>query len=78
MAPNRRCCPVACEGDPTRLEKERELMGGDAPVWTLTVRSGDLRLSPDPWKGVVRGSGEGTLKGCFPNGKACNTLEIDK
>jgi hypothetical protein len=68
----RYCCPVACEGDPDRLEKERELMGGDAPVWTLAVESGTLRLVNDPWKGVVIGTGTGTLYWCFPNGHACS------
>ena len=79
MTPDRQCCPVACEGDPTRLEKEQELMGGDAPVWTLKVTSGTLEQVPDPWKGVVKGSGTGTIHWCFPNGKACSEkLPINK
>jgi hypothetical protein len=68
----RYCHPVACEGDPDRLQKERELMGGDKPIWTLKVYSGNLRLIPDPWKGVVAGRGTGQIWWCFENGNACS------
>jgi hypothetical protein len=77
----RYCCPVTCEDDPLRGPCEEELMGGELPVWELTVTEGNLRRAngPGEWKFIVRGAGKGYLRWCFPNGKACSRpLSVDR
>jgi hypothetical protein len=64
----RQGCPTVLDGDPRRLASERELMGGDRPVYRTT---GDLTcVIVNNWFCKVRGT-EGTVQACYPNGKAC-------
>lgn len=73
----RYCCPPVPDADPRRGELEKELMGGDKPVWELEVDSGNLRLVESDWMGHVRGAGKGRLRWRFPNGKATSKwLEV--
>jgi hypothetical protein len=76
----RYCHPVACEGDPTRLEKEIALMGGDKPVWELEVISGNLRWHyVNDWKAKVTGRGKGRLRWWFENRDARSKwLQIER
>jgi hypothetical protein len=68
---------VACEGEASAADREyceTQLMGEWKPVWILKVKTGDLRLVPHRWFGIVRGKGTGTLQWCFPNGRACSKV----
>ena len=72
----RYCHPVACEGPDGAEERtfcENELMGGPSPVWELRDHTGNLGVVlEDGWFGRLTGRGEGDLRWCFKNGKACS------
>jgi hypothetical protein len=78
--PNRNRCPVYPDGHPERLEKERELIGGDFPVWELQRKSGNIRIAnPGEWMAVISGIGRGRIRWKYPNGKATSPwLEVNK
>jgi len=73
--PGRQACPVCDEACQQRGACEEALMGGAAP--TFTCDSIALQcFSEDGWKVRVAGIGSGTLTACYPNRKACVTLQM--
>jgi hypothetical protein len=69
----RYCCPPVPDADPRRGELERELMGGEYPVWEVISDPGsDVRRAngDDEWFCVIKGHGTGRVRWHFANGKA--------
>jgi hypothetical protein len=69
-------CPVTPEDGPLAPQRwacEVKLIGGDRPVYRLTVDEGHLAWDyEDMWKARVFGTGRGRIVSCYPNGRACS------
>lgn len=80
--PGRIKCPVVPDGHPERTACETAQMGGPKPVWELQEYEGaDLGWGYDDsdWKAVIWGKGNGRIRACYANGRACSVwLEIAK
>lgn len=72
----RQSCPVCDEGCAQRGICESDLMGGIPPNYTCVSTTLKCNRAEGDWQVHVNGIGTGTMKACYPNGRACTTINM--